>query len=300
MFLQQTLRKKVTVKGIGLHTGAPSEISFCPAPPNTGIFFVRRDLPNCPSVPVLAKHVKATAYATTLGNQFFAVSTVEHCLSSLTALRIDNLYIELTGPEIPICDGSAHYFYEELEKVGVVEQDEPRKYIFVQKPIYVGSEEKHAYVLPYNGLRVTCTIDFPHRAIGLQTMDIDVNQATFSKDISKARTFGFLKDVESLRQRGLALGGSLDNAIVLDDEAILNTDGLRFDNEFVRHKILDALGDLMTLGRPLMGHLVLYKAGHDLMNQLALKILESKDSYRLIDLGRETPQTLPFQIPFRG
>lgn len=300
MFLQQTLRKKVVVKGIGLHTGAPTEIAFCPAPANTGVYFVRRDLQGCPSVPVLAQFVKATAYATTLGNQFFAVSTVEHCLSSLTALRIDNLYIELNGPEIPICDGSAHYFYDELQKVGVVEQDEPRKYIFVQKPIYVGTEEKHAYVLPYNGLRISCTIDFPHPSIGLQTMDIDINQATFSKEISKARTFGFLKDVESLRQRGLALGGSLDNAIVLDDQGILNSDGLRFENEFVRHKILDAIGDLMTLGRPMMGHLVLYKAGHDLMNQLALKILESKDSYRLIDLGGEMPQTLPFQVPFRG
>lgn len=300
MFLQQTLRKKVIVKGIGLHTGAASEIAFCPAPANTGVYFVRRDLPNCPSVPVLAQHVKATAYATTLGNQFFAVSTVEHCLSSLTALRIDNLFIELSGPEIPICDGSAQYFYEELQKGGVVEQDAPRKYLFIQKPIYVGTEEKHAYVLPYNGLRVSCTIDFPHPSIGLQTMDIDVNQATFANEISKARTFGFLKDVESLRQRGLALGGSLDNAIVLDDKGIMNTDGLRFENEFVRHKILDAIGDVMTLGRPLMGHLVLYKAGHDLMNQLALKILESKDSYRLLDLGGGMPTTLPFQIPFRG
>lgn len=300
MFLQQTLRKKVTIQGIGLHTGAPSEISFCPAPPDTGVYFVRRDLANCPAVPVQAKYVKATSYATTLGNEQFAVSTVEHCLSSLTALRIDNLFIELNGPEIPICDGSATVFYNELQKVGVVEQDSPRKYVFVTKPIYVGNQEKHAYVIPYNGLRITCTVDFPHPKIGSQYMDLDIDQTTFERDIAPARTFGFLKDVEALRQRGLALGGSLENAIVLDDENIMNPEGLRFSNEFVRHKVLDALGDLMTLGRPLMGHLVLYKAGHDLMNQLVSQILETKDSYRLIDLGREMPTFSPFQVPFES
>jgi len=300
LFLQQTLRKKVTIKGIGLHTGAESEISFCPAPPDTGVYFVRRDLPQCPSIPVLAKNVKATSYATTLGSDAFAVSTVEHCLSSLTALRIDNLFIELSGPEIPICDGSASVFFQELKKVGVVEQDTPRQYIFVQKPIYVGNKEKHAYVLPYNGLRITCTVDFPHPKIGTQYMDVDINVNTFEKDIAPARTFGFLKDVEALRAKGLARGGSLDNAIVLDDQNIVNPEGLRFGDEFVRHKVLDALGDLMTLGHPMMGHLVLYKAGHDLMNQLAAHILESKDSYRLIDLGREVPTFPPYQVPFES
>lgn len=297
MFLQQTLKKKVTIKGVGLHTGAQTEISFCPAPPNTGVYFVRRDLPGVPSVPVLAQYVKATAYATTLGNEQFAISTVEHCLSSLTALRIDNLFIELSGPEIPICDGSANVFYEELQKAGVVEQGEPRKYIFVTKPIYIGNKEKHAYVIPYNGLRITCTVDFPHPSIGSQTLDLDINQNTFAKEVAPARTFGFLKDVEALRARGLALGGSLENAIVLDDKGVMNSEGLRFANEFVRHKILDALGDLMTLGNPLMGHLVLYKAGHDLMNQLVRHVLESKDSQRLIDLGREIPATAPYQVP---
>jgi UDP-3-O-[3-hydroxymyristoyl] N-acetylglucosamine deacetylase len=297
MLLQQTLRRKVTIEGIGLHTGAPAEISFCPAPPDTGVYFVRTDLPGRPSVPVLAKHVKATAYATTLGNENFSISTVEHCLSSLTALGIDNLFIELSGPEIPIFDGSALIFYNELKKAGVTEQDVLRKYIFVNRPVYVGNEEKHAYVIPYNGLRITCTVDFPHPSIGLQKMDIDVNTSTFEKDIAQARTFGFLKDVEALRARGLARGGSLDNAIVLDDKGILNPGGLRFGDEFVRHKVLDALGDLMTLGRPLMGHLVLYRAGHDLMNQLALHLLSS-DGYKLIDVGGEMPPTKPFQIPF--
>jgi len=300
LFLQQTLKKKITIKGIGLHTGEPSEISFCPAPPNTGVYFVRRDLPNCPAIPVLSKYVKATAYATTLGNEAFAVSTVEHCLSSLTALGIDNLYIELNGPEIPICDGSASVFYEELRKVGVVEQGDPRKYIFVTKPIYVGNKEKHAYIIPYNGLRITCTVDFPHQRIGTQYLDIDINQTTFEKEIAPARTFGFLKDVEALRARGLARGGSLENAIVLDENEILNPEGLRFANEFVRHKVLDAMGDLMTMGHPLMGHLVLYKAGHDLMNQLVNHAIEAKDCYKLIDLGREVPAFQPYEIPFES
>lgn len=297
MFLQQTIRKKVTVSGVGLHTGAESVISFCPAPANTGVHFVRRDLPGCPSVPVHVDGVKATALATTIGNEAFSVSTVEHCLSSLTALRIDNLFIELNGPEIPICDGSAVAFYETLKGVGVLEQQEPREYLYVQKPIYVGTKEKHAYVVPYNGLRVSCTIDFPHPEIGHQALDIDVNETTFSR-IASARTFGFLKDVEAMRSRGLALGGSLENAIVLDDSKILNEEGLRYDNEFVRHKVLDAVGDIMTLGRPMMGHVVLYKAGHDLMNQLVRQILNSQDSYQLVDLGAGMPIIPPFQPPF--
>lgn len=298
MFLQQTIRKKVTITGVGLHTGAEASISFCPAPPDTGVFFVRRDLPGCPSLSVLANFVSATSYATTLGNEHFAVSTVEHCLSSITALRIDNLYIELSGPEIPICDGSALVFLKELLKAGVVEQDMPRKYIFVNQPIFVGNSEKHAYVVPYNGLRVTCTIDFAHSSIGQQRYDIDVNIANFEKDIAPARTFGFLRDVEALRSRGLARGGTLDNAIVLDDETVMNPSGLRFPDEFVRHKVLDAIGDLVTLGRPLLGHVVLFKAGHDLMNQLNKAILSSPDKTKLVDLGKEFPQVPQFQVPF--
>lgn len=297
MFLQQTIREKVTVSGVGLHTGAEASISFCPAPPDTGVFFVRRDLEGCPAVPVLAKNVKATALATTLGGNMFSVSTVEHCLSSLTALRIDNLYIELSGPEIPICDGSAKHFFETLKKAGIAEQEEPRKYLYIQKPIYVGNKEKHAYVVPYNGLRVGCTIDFSHPAIGFQSLDLDINESTFAK-VASARTFGFLKDVEALQAKGLARGGSLNNAIVLDDEKIINEEGLRFPDEFVRHKLLDAVGDIMTLGHPLMGHVVLYKAGHDLMNQLVQKILQSKDSYKLVDLGGEIPQLPAFKVPF--
>lgn len=291
MLLQRTIRKKVRVEGIGLHTGQASSVTFRPAPPNTGIYFVRADLPGSPALPVQAQHVRATQMATTLGGGEFSVSTVEHCLSSLAAFRIDNLFIELTGPEIPIGDGSAYVFMEALLAAGFCEQEEPRKYAYITEPIFVGEGDKHAYVIPYNGLRIACTIEFPHAKIGRQQMDLDINETSFVRELGRARTFGFMKDVEALRAKGLALGGSLDNAIVLDQDTILNPDGLRFGDEFVRHKILDALGDLVTLGMPLMGHVVLYKAGHDLMNRLVRKILESPASYRHIELGTDLAAT---------
>lgn len=289
MFLQRTLRKRAQVQGIGLHTGAPANLTFCPAPANTGIYFVRKDLPGSPAISTRAEFVKATSMATTLGGEAFSVSTVEHCLSTLAALRIDNLFIELDGPEIPIGDGSAKPFLDAILNAGISEQDQPRKYAYITQGIYYGDDEKHAYVVPYNGLRITCTIEFPHPQIGRQTMDIDINEHSFAREVARARTFGFLKDVEAMRARGLARGGSLDNAVVLDNDSILNPEGLRFANEFVRHKVLDALGDLVTLGMPLMGHVVLHKAGHDVMNRLVRKIAESTDSYRHIELGADLP-----------
>jgi UDP-3-O-[3-hydroxymyristoyl] N-acetylglucosamine deacetylase len=290
MFLQRTIRKRVEVEGVGLHTGEKVKLTFCPAPEDTGIYFVRSDMSGSPAISTRAEFVQATSLATVLGGTDFSVSTVEHCLSALAALRIDNLFIELDGPEIPICDGSAHHFLQAILSVGMVEQGQPRKYAYIDQAIYYGNDEKYAYVLPYNGLRVTCTIEFSHPKIGLQTMDLDINEYTFTREVSRARTFGFLKDVEAMQAKGLARGGSLDNAIVLDQDSVMNPNGLRWPNEFVRHKVLDALGDLVTLGMPLMGHVVLYKAGHDVMNQLVRKILASPDSYRHIELGSDLPQ----------
>lgn len=291
MFLQRTIRKKVKVEGIGLHTGEPASLTFRPAPANTGIYIVRTDLPGSPAVSVRAEHVRATQMATTVGNEIFSVSTVEHCLSSLAAFRIDNLFIELSGPELPIGDGSAYVFMEALLSAGFVDQDEPRRYAYITQPIFYGDGEKHAYVVPYNGLRVTCVIEFAHPKIGRQRFDLDINETSFAREISRARTFGFLKDVEAMRAKGLARGGSLDNAVVLDHQDVMNPSGLRYADEFVRHKMLDALGDLVTLGMPLMGHLVLYKAGHDVMNRLVRKILESPQSYRHVELGTPLPTT---------
>ena len=289
MFLQRTIRSRAEVNGTGWHTGKPAKLTFCPAPPNTGVHFVRSDLEGRPSLRAHALLVNATTLATTVGGPIFSVSTIEHCLSTLSAYRIDNVIIELDGPEIPICDGSAKNFLEALSKVGMIEQEEPRKYAYVNQTIYYGDSNKHAYITPYDGLRITATIDFAHPRIGRQTLDIDINEQSFAREIAAARTFGFMKDVEIMRSKRLALGGSMDNAIVLDEKEILNPGGLRFENEFVRHKVLDALGDLVTLGMPLMGHVVLFKAGHDLMNKLVRKILETPESYRLLELGSSAP-----------
>ena len=287
MFLQRTIRKRVEVDGVGLHTGKPTRLTFCPAPTNIGIYFVRTDLKGNPTLSTKAEFVQETTMATTLGGDQFSVSTVEHCLSALAAFRIDNLFIELDGPEVPICDGSAHSFVEALWAAGMVEQDQPRKYAYIDQLIHYGSEEKYAYVTPYNGLRVTCTIEFPHPKIGKQTLDLDINEHTFTTELARARTFGFLHDVEDLRRRGLARGGSLKNTVILDMEEVINSEGLRFKDEFVRHKMLDTLGDLVTLGSPLMGHVVLYRAGHEVMNCLVQRILESPNKYRHIELGEQ-------------
>lgn len=287
MFLQKTIRKRVQVIGRGLHSGKDCTLTFVPAPPHAGVYFIRNDLPGRPHLKVDARNVTATGYATSLGGEIFSVSTVEHCLAAISALRIDNLFIELDGPEIPIIDGSAKDFLSAIQSVGMIEQDQPRKYYYLTKPIYYSDGDKQAYVLPYHGLRITATIDFPHPAIGKQKLDLDINEISFTREIASARTFGFLKDVQDLQARGLALGASLDNAIGLDESKILNSEGLRFQDEFVRHKVLDALGDLVTLTMPLMGHVVLYKAGHDVMNKLVRLMLSSSDSYKAVELGAD-------------
>jgi UDP-3-O-[3-hydroxymyristoyl] N-acetylglucosamine deacetylase len=285
VFLQKTIRKMTQVKGIGIHSGDPCTLTFRPAPSDTGVYFIRRDLPGSPSLKVAAKNVEATSYQTTIGGPDFKVATIEHCVSALSSLRIDNLFIELDGPEIPICDGSAREFLKAIQSVGTVELEAPRKYCYITEPIQLNEGDKHAYVLPYHGLRLTVTIDFPHPAIGKQTLDIDIDENTFAREVSEARTFGFLKDAEALKAKGLAKGGSFENAIVLDDQKIMNPEGLRWSDEFVRHKALDALGDLVTLEMPLMGHVVLFKAGHDLMNKLVRKIKDSKPSFKHVELG---------------
>lgn len=300
MFLQRTLRRSSTVDGIGLHTGKPCRLTFRPAPTDIGVHIIKKEDSRRPSIRVFAENVKATTNATTIGSTEFAVSTVEHCLSTLAALRIDNAFIEIEGPEIPIIDGSCLNFLRAIQEGGIVEQDQPRKYIYIREPIQVVDGEKQAFVLPYDGLRITCTIDFAHPAIGKQVIDIDINEISFAREIAAARTFGFMKDVEKLRSMGLALGGSFDNAVVMDNERVLNEEGLRFPDEFVRHKVLDALGDLVTLGAPLMGHVVLYKAGHDLLNRLVRKILQLPERTAAFEMAEnsysEDENKLPWQM----
>ena len=300
MFLQRTLKKSSAVGGIGLHTGKPCRLTFRPAPSDIGIHFIKKDHISHPSIKVFAENVKATMNATTIGSQEFQVSTVEHCLSTFAALRIDNAFIEIEGPELPILDGSSKFFLEAIQAAGVVEQDQPRKYIYIREPIQIFEGDKQAFVLPYDGLRITCTIDFEHKAIGKQNIDIDINEVSFAREIASARTFGFLKDVEKLKTMGLIQGGSFENVVVLDNEKVLNQEGLRYADEFVRHKVLDALGDLVTLGAPLMGHVVLYKAGHDLLNRLVRRILQLPERTSTFEMAEsltvEEESRLPWQM----
>jgi UDP-3-O-[3-hydroxymyristoyl] N-acetylglucosamine deacetylase len=284
MVYQKTIQHPVSVEGIGLHTGKPAKITFRPAPAGTGVYFIRSDIPGLPALKALTRNVRATQMATVLGGELFAISTVEHCMAAVAALQIDNLYIDLTGPEIPIGDGSANIFFRGLEDAGVVEQEQLRQYLYVTQPIYYSQGDKYAYALPHNSFKMSCTIEFPHPKIGRQKFETEVNAHNFSRDLATARTFGFLKDVEALKAKGLIQGGSLENAVVLDDHDVLNPDGLRFADEFVRHKTMDAIGDLTMLGHPLISHVVLHKAGHDVMHVFVQKLLASHDSYRIIEL----------------
>jgi len=284
MVVQQTIKKAVEVIGIGLHTGKRAVLVFKPAPENTGVYFIRKDLPGQPAVKAHSSNVRATNMATVLGGEGFSIHTVEHLMSAVVALGIDNLFIELHGPEIPIGDGSATSFFEALRSAGRVQQKLARKYIYVTKPVYYSQGDKHVYVTPASQTRLTCTIEFPHPQIGRQKVDLVVSENSFARELANARTFGFLKDVEALRQKGLALGGSLENAIVLDEREVLNPEGLRSPDEFVRHKAMDALGDLAMLGMPLLGHLVLHKAGHDVLHGFVEKLLEDPSNYRIIEI----------------
>lgn len=284
MLYQKTIQKAVTLDGIGLHTGKPARMTFKPAPENSGVYFVRKDIQGLPALQAQSRNVKATQMATVLGGEYLAISTIEHCMAAVSACLIDNLIIELDGPEIPIGDGSADSFFQALKSAGVVEQNAYRNYFLITKPLYYSQGDKYAYALPYSGFKISCTIDFPHPCIGKQKIEVEVNSYNFENELARARTFGFLKDVEALQKQGLALGGSLENAVVLDHQKILNPEGLRWADEFVRHKAMDAIGDLTMLGHPLMGHLVLHKAGHDVMHEFVERLIASKDHYRITEV----------------
>ncbi len=278
MIKQKTIQKKVTLSGVGLHSGEQVQMILEPGVQDQGIRIFRTDIEKMPSLSLDVHKVQATQMATTVGSEGFHVSTVEHCLAAVHGMGIDSLNIKVDGPEIPIMDGSSIEFMQVLKQAGLTELSAPKNFWKIEKPIAFTEEGKQAILLPYDGLRISCTIDFTHPAIGEQYFDFEWTEDSFEAEIARARTFGFLHEVEWLKSQGLAKGGSLDNAIVLDKEAVLNPGGLRYKDEFVRHKILDALGDLMTLGRPIQGHLILYKAGHDLMNKLIKKLLSENES----------------------
>jgi len=284
MINQRTLKNVIRATGVGLHTGEKVYLTLRPAAVNTGIVFRRVDLD--PVVELFAKPecVGDTRLSTALQVGDVSVSTVEHLMSALAGLGIDNAYIEITSPEVPIMDGSAAPFVFLIQSAGVIEQNVPKKFIRVTKTVTVEDDEKWAKFEPFEGFKVSFAIDFDHPifAKSPQQATVDFSTTSFVKEVSRARTFGFMHEVEALREAGLALGGSHDNAIVMDSYSILNDDGLRYEDEFVKHKILDAIGDLYLLGHPLIGSFSAYKSGHALNNKLLRALVAQPDSWELV------------------
>lgn len=290
MLAQRTLKKATKTTGVGLHTGARVEMTLRPAPVDTGIVFLRSDLPKSPPIPAKAENVGDTRLASTLRIDHTSVSTVEHLMSALAGLGIDNLFVDIAGPELPIMDGSAGPLVFLLQSAGIVEQNARKRYLRITQPVEVVDGDKWARFTPFDGFRLDFTIDFPHPVFGSESRNVVVDFAydSYAKEVARARTFAFMQDVEAMRSAGLALGGSLQNAVVLDEFRVLNSEGLRYDNEFVRHKVLDAIGDLYLLGHPLIGQYTAYKSGHALNNKLARALLARADAHEIVTFADET------------
>jgi UDP-3-O-[3-hydroxymyristoyl] N-acetylglucosamine deacetylase len=293
MLAQRTLKTLTKAVGVGLHSGQRVELTLRPAAPDTGIVFRRIDLAEPVDIPVNAEAVTDTRLASTISAGQAKVLTVEHLMSACAGLGIDNLYVDITAEEVPILDGSASSFVFLLQSAGVVEQSAPKRFVRVLKPVEVSEGEgeniKWARLTPYHGYKLSFEIDFRHPAVDStgQQVVFDMSDGVYARDIARARTFGFTKDVEMLRANGLALGGGLDNAIVMDDYKVLNTDGLRYDDEFVKHKILDAMGDLYILGKPLLAAYSAFRSGHAMNNRLLRELLSQPDAYEVVTFEKD-------------
>src|SRR5689334_12506070 len=294
MSAQRTLRRPVSCSGIGLHSGNKVTLSLKPAPADFGIRFQRADLGGL-EIPAQITHLGGIQLATGLTRETVSVETVEHLLAALTALGIDNVIVELNSPEVPIMDGSAAPFvYLILNEAGVKRLTAPKKFLKVLRPISLSNGDKRIALYPSDHFKVTYSISFDHPLIRHQSRTMKITDETFVEEIAPARTFGFLKEVKMLRQRGLALGGSLENAIVLGETGVLNA--LRFDDEFVRHKILDVIGDLALVGYPIVGHLVVHRGGHALHTAFAAELVRQRDAWRLVE-DTSAPETTTAAIP---
>jgi len=290
---QRTLRNSIRATGVGLHTGSKILMTIRPAPADSGIVFCRTDLPDRAEVPARAGNVGETTLGTTLVQGNARVSTVEHLLSAFAGLGIDNARVEVNAPEVPIMDGSAGPFVFLLQSAGIAEQSTPKRFTRVKKTVRVEDGDKWAQFEPYEGFRVDFEIEFDHPVFKrrLQRASMDFSTTSFLKEIARARTFGFMRDLETLRARNLALGGTLDNAIVLDDSGVMNEDGLRYEDEFVKHKILDAIGDLYLLGHSLIGAFSGHKSGHGLNNRLLRTLLADPSAWE--EVVFERPEQAP-------
>ncbi len=299
MIRQKTLQNTIRATGVGLHSGDKVYLTLRPAPVNTGIVFVRTDLEPHAHIRADAMNVRDTTMCTAVFNGEAKVTTVEHLMSAFAGLGIDNCFVELSAPEVPIMDGSAGPFVFLIQSAGIQEQSALKKFIRIKREIEVRDGDKVATFLPYNGFKVSFAIDFDHPVFEQQkqTTTVDFSTTSFVKEVSRARTFGFMRDLEFLRSQNLALGGSLDNAIVVDDYRILNDEGLRYDDEFVKHKVLDAIGDLYQLGHSLIGEFRGYKSGHGLNNMLCRALLENADSYEIVTFENSAAMPISYASP---
>ncbi|AQA19771.1 UDP-3-O-[3-hydroxymyristoyl] N-acetylglucosamine deacetylase [Halioglobus japonicus] len=298
MIRQRTLRNAIKATGVGLHTGDKVYLTLSPAPVDTGIVFRRVDLDPVVEIPGRAHNVAETTLSTSLHANGEKVSTVEHLMAAMAGLGIDNAYVDVSAPEVPIMDGSAGPFVFLLQSAGIEEQNAPKKFIRIKRKVTVEDGDKVASFLPFDGFKVSFTIDFDHPVFRDRAphAEVDFSTTSFVKEISRARTFGFMHEIEYLRSQGLARGGSVDNAIVVDDYRILNQDGLRYDDEFVRHKILDAIGDLYLLGNSLIGEFRAYKSGHGLNNDSLRALIAQPDAWEVVTFEDEA--TAPISYAF--
>jgi UDP-3-O-[3-hydroxymyristoyl] N-acetylglucosamine deacetylase len=296
---QRTLKNVIRATGVGLHSGEMVYLTLRPAAPNTGIIFRRVDLDPVVEIQAKAENVGETALSTTLIEHGQRVSTVEHLLSAFAGLGIDNAYIDLNAAEVPIMDGSAGPFVFLVQSAGIEEQNVAKQFIRIKKPVVMEDGDKWAKFEPFDGFKVSFTIDFEHPAFTgrPQQVDVDFSSTSFVREVSRARTFGFMKDIEKLRENNLALGGSMDNAIVVDDYRVLNEDGLRYEDEFVRHKVLDAIGDLYLLGHSLIGAFKGHKSGHEVNNKLLRKLLAQEDAWELVSFEDDKDAPILFSRP---
>ncbi|NPC56081.1 UDP-3-O-acyl-N-acetylglucosamine deacetylase [Caenimonas soli] len=306
MLQQRTLKSLTKAVGVGLHSGQRVELTLRPAQPDTGIVFRRTDLPSPVDIPVSAEAVTDTRLASTISSGGAKVHTVEHLMSACAGLGLDNLYVDITAEEVPILDGSSASFVFLLQSAGIELQKAPRRFIRVLRPVEVregqGDNLKWARLDPYHGFKLSFEIDFAHRVVDStgQRVEFDLSSGSYARDIARARTFGFTKDLETMRASGLALGGGLDNAVVMDDYRVLNTDGLRYDDEFVKHKILDAMGDLYLIGKPLLASYSAFRSGHALNNKLLRELLSQESAYEVVTFDNEKQAPAGFAQPVRA
>ncbi len=287
MLSQTTVLNTVSCSGIGLHSGTPCNLTINPGTPDRGIVFIRKDVPKKVRIKAHIDNVVDATLATTLGVDGVKVSTVEHLMAAFAGLGIDNAEVELDAPEVPIMDGSSEPFNNLLKKAAIQFQDRVKKFVIIKRPVTVTDGDRQATLLPSNDFKISYTIDFKHPLISNQYYLIQISNGNFEREICRARTFGFLKEYEMLKARGFARGGSLDNAVVIGETKVINEGGLRFADEFVRHKILDSIGDLWLLGAQVIGHFIGYKSGHTLNHKLIRKLLAHKDWWELIEFPSE-------------